>query len=158
MPTTSASADSTAAITASAEGVSASREKAPIPDSARAALKPLLSTTIPAAPAEWSADEIFLELPRPGGDATLTIDRATGEAIYETTDRGWIAYLNDLHKGRNTGPAWSWFIDIFAVACLIFSLTGLLLLQLHSKHRPSTWPIVGFGLLVPVLLAILFIH
>ena len=133
-------------------------EKAPIPDSARAALKTLLSTTIPAAPAEWSADEIFLELPRPGGDATLTIDRATGEAMFETTDRGWIAYLNDLHKGRNTGPAWSWFIDIFAVACLIFSLTGLLLLQLHSKHRPSTWPIVGFGLLVPVVLAILFIH
>ena len=146
----------TAATLASARV--AEGEKAPIPDAARAALKPLLSTAIPAAPAEWSADEIFLELPRPGGDATLTIDRATGEAVYETTDRGWIAYLNDLHKGRNTGPVWSWFIDIFAVACLVFSITGLFLLQLHSKHRPSTWPIVGFGLLVPVVLAILFIH
>jgi hypothetical protein len=35
---------------------------------------------------------------------------------------------------------------------VIFTLTGLLLLQLHSKHRPSTWPIVGLGLLIPILL------
>lgn len=133
-------------------------EKTPLPDAARSALKALLSASIPTTPAEWSAEEIFLELPRPGGDATLTIDRASGEVVYETTDRGWIAYLNDLHKGRNTGPVWSWFIDLFAVACLVFSITGLLLLQLHSKHRPSTWPIVGFGLLLPALLVILFIH
>ena len=108
--------------------------------------------------AEWSAGEVYLPLPRPGGDGWVSIDRTTGAVTSEVTDRGWIAYLNDLHKGRNTGPVWSWFIDIFAVACLVFSITGLLLLQLHSKHRPSTWPIVGFGLLIPVLLAILFIH
>src|SRR3546814_1996679 len=51
------------------------------------------------------------------------------------TDRGWIAYLNDLHKGRHTGAAWSWFLDLFAVACLVFSLTGLVLLQMHAGQR-----------------------
>jgi hypothetical protein len=25
-----------------------------------------------------------------------------------------VAWLNDLHKGRNTGPVWYWFIDVFA--------------------------------------------
>ena len=69
-----------------------------------------------------------------------------------------VSYLNDLHKGRNTGTAWSWFIDLFAIASLVFAMTGLVLLWLHSHRRPSTWPLVGFGLLVPLLLALFFIH
>lgn len=108
--------------------------------------------------AEWSADEVYLALPRPGGDGWVAIDRANGAVTAESTDRGWISYLNDLHKGRNSGTTWKWFIDIFAGACLVFAITGLVLLQLHSAKRPSTWPIVGFGLLIPVLIAVFFIH
>ena len=107
---------------------------------------------------EWTEPELYISLPRPGGDAWLALDLETGEARYERTDRGWIAYLNDLHKGRHTGTAWKWFLDVFAVACVVFTLTGLCLLQLHAGHRPGTWPAVGFGLLLPVLLALLFIH
>ena len=110
-----------------------------------------------AAP-EWSPGELYLALPRPGGDAWLSLDTASGEAIYERTDRGAIAYLNDLHKGRNTGAAWMWFIDIFAAGCVVFCITGLLLLQLHAHARKSTWPLVGLGLIIPLLLALLFIH
>ncbi len=108
--------------------------------------------------AEWSDDEIYLSLPRPGGDAWLSIDRESGDVHYEKTDRGWISYFNDLHKGRSTGLAWKWFIDIFAVACVVFCVTGLFLLQLHAKNRPATWPVVGLGLVIPLVLAILFIH
>ncbi|MBD7976429.1 MULTISPECIES: PepSY-associated TM helix domain-containing protein [Pseudomonas] len=108
--------------------------------------------------AEWSDGELYIGLPRPGGDAWLSLDIASGELEYESTDRGWIAYLNDLHKGRHSGEAWSWFIDIFSVVCVIFSLTGLLLLQRHAGGRPATWPLTGLGLVIPVLLALLFIH
>lgn len=109
--------------------------------------------------ADWSsADEVYVAMPGPGRDAWVSIDRATGEVSAEVTNRGAISYLNDLHKGRNTGGAWSWFIDLFAGACVIFTLTGLLLLQLHARHRPLTWPLVGLSLGIPVLLAILFIH
>lgn len=108
--------------------------------------------------ADWSADEIYLALPKPGGDGWVSIDRATGEATYEDTSRGVISYLNDLHKGRNAGTAWKWFIDIFAGACLVFTLTGLVLLQLHSAKRRSTWPIVALGLAIPAVVAIIFIH
>ncbi len=108
--------------------------------------------------AEWSADEVYLPAPRPGGDAWVAIDRATGEVSSEVTDRGWISYLNDLHKGRNSGDAWSLFIDIFAFACLIFALTGLVLLWLHSAKRKSTWPLVAAGLALPAAVAIIFIH
>ena len=108
--------------------------------------------------AEWSADEIYLALPRPGGDGWISIDRHSGAVTSEIASRGWIAYLNDLHKGRNAGPVWKWFIDIFVLACLVFSITGIVLLQMHSKNRKSTWPIVGLGLLIPAIIAIYFIH
>jgi hypothetical protein len=108
--------------------------------------------------ADWTADEIYLGMPRPGGDAWISIDRETGAVTSENASRGWIAYLNDLHKGRNAGTVWKWFIDIFVLACVIFSLTGLVLLQMHSRHRKSTWPLVGLGLLIPAIIAIFLIH
>ncbi len=107
---------------------------------------------------EWSEVELYIPLPRAGGDGWIAIDRNTGGVLYEDTDRGLIAYLNDLHKGRDTGAAWSWFIDIFAAACVVFSLTGLLLLQLHAKKRRSTWPIVGAGVIIPLFLMIFLMH
>ena len=76
------------------------------------------------ATAEWSDEELYLSAPGPGRDAWVSIDRASGAAKFETTDRGWVAYFNDLHKGRNTGIAWTIFIDVVAVAVLFFSLTG----------------------------------
>ena len=110
------------------------------------------------ASAEWGADDIYLPLPRPGGDAWLSLDLVTGKLFYERTDRGWVSYFNDLHKGRNTGTAWRWFIDVFAVACVVFCLSGLVLLVRHAGHRPATWPTVALGVVVPLVLVILFMH
>jgi hypothetical protein len=108
--------------------------------------------------AEWSDEEVYVSMPRPGGDAWLSIDRATGEIQYERTDRGVISYLNDLHKGRNAGPMWGWFIDVFAAACVLFAGTGLFLLKMHSSRRPGTWPYVALGLVVPLVVIVLFVH
>ena len=131
---------------------------APLPGTVGDWLSDVLPVSIGAQPAEWSADEVYLSLPRPGGDAWLSIDRATGAVEYERTTRGVVAYLNDLHKGRNAGTAWRWFIDVFAIACLVFCITGLFLLQMHARQRRSTWPYVALGVALPVLLALLFIH
>ena len=117
-----------------------------------------LKVSIAGKPTETTAEEVYVALPMPGGDGWITIDRATGETTQEVTSQGWIAYVNDLHKGRNTGPVWFWFIDVFAAACLVFALTGLTLLWLHSRSRPSTWPLVGLGLLIPFVIALIFIH
>lgn len=132
--------------------------KQPVPGETGAWLRREIGVNVQDRETEWSAREIYVALPRPGGDAWLSIDRDNGAVAYEVTDRGWIAYLNDLHKGRHTGTAWSWFLDLFAVAAMIFCLTGLLLLQLHSARRPATWPVVGLGFIIPVLLLVVFIH
>lgn len=121
-------------------------------------LQTTLAVRFGPAAIEWSADEAYVGMPRPGGDAWLALDLQAGEVFFEDTDRGWIAYANDLHKGRHSGVAWSWFIDIFAGVCVVFSLTGLLLLRRQARNRPSTWPVTGLGLLIPVLIALLFIH
>ncbi|GAA0257234.1 PepSY-associated TM helix domain-containing protein [Rhodanobacter caeni] len=134
------------------------RKAAPLPDAVARWLDETLATRVAGRAGEWSADEIYLSLPRPGGDGWLSIERATGEVQYELTRRGAVAYLNDLHKGRNAGPVWGWFIDVFALACLVFSITGLFLLKFHAARRTSTWPLVTAGLVLPALLALLFIH
>ncbi len=132
--------------------------KAPLPAPLARWLEQELDISIGTRLAEWSEDEIYLSLPRPGGDAWLVVDLLASEVLFEKTDRGWISYFNDLHKGRNTGTAWFWFIDIFAVACIVFCISGLILLYRHAGSRPTTWPLVGLGLVIPTLLALLFIH
>ncbi len=134
------------------------KEQAALPRPLSDWLAAELSVAAGGRAAEWSEDEVYLALPRPGGDAWLSIDRGDGAVKYEHTDRGWISYLNDLHKGRHAGVAWAAFLDLFAGACLVFCITGLFLLTLHAGGRPATWPVVGFGLVAPVLLALLFIH
>lgn len=130
----------------------------PAPEAVARWVSGALGAEIAGRPTETTPEELYIALATPGGDGWITIDRATGETLRETTTRGPIAYLNDLHKGRNAGVVWYWFIDVFAVACVIFALTGLALLWLHARGRPSTWPLVGLGLLIPVIIAIIFIH
>ncbi len=132
--------------------------KGPLPSAVVDWISNQISVQAAGREAEWSAQEIYVSLPKPGGDAWLSIDLGSGEARYERTDRGWVSYLNDLHKGRNTGAVWSLFLDVFAIACVVFCATGLVLLQLLANGRPSTWPLVALGLVIPALLAIFFIH
>jgi hypothetical protein len=110
------------------------------------------------ATAEWSEEELYLSAPGPGRDAWVSIDRASGMAKFEKTDRGWLAYFNDLHKGRNTGITWMIFIDVVAVAVLFFSLTGRILLWIQARQRTSTWPLVGGGIALVTALMVFFAH
>jgi len=118
----------------------------------------IFDLSLRGATSEWSDEELYLSAPGPGRDAWVSIDRASGAAKFETTDRGWVAYFNDLHKGRNTGITWTIFIDVVAVAVLFFSITGLVLLWIQARQRKSTWPLVGGGIAIVTALMIFFAH
>ena len=145
------------ALTAVAKN--AQTDQGALPDEIRVWLSDEMGVKAPKkAPVEWTDAEGYVALPRPGGDGWVTFDADSGAVVHETTNRGLLAYLNDLHKGRNTGLAWSLFLDVFSVGCVVFCLTGLILLQLHAHARKITWPLVGLGLIAPLVLILLFIH
>jgi len=122
------------------------------------AIRTATGVDVRGATVDADEDGIYLAMPAPGVDATMDIDRADGHVTYERTERGMIAVLNDLHKGRHSGAVWSLFIDLIAVACLVFAVTGLGLLWLYSKGRRITWPLVTLGLVLPFILFLLFVH
>ncbi len=73
----------------------------------------------------------------PGYSADALIDRSTGPYELTETRMGFFAVLNDLHKGRDTGKARAWMIDLSAVLMTLVSLTGLLLIFFLQKKRFS---------------------
>lgn len=70
----------------------------------------------------------------PGYNASVFVDVTSEMVEVETTNYGVIALLNDLHKGRNSGEVWKWFIDITALLMIFFVLTGVCLLLPKKKH------------------------
>lgn len=74
----------------------------------------------------------------PGYAADAFIDRESGHYNLTQTFHGFVAVINDLHKGRDTGPVWSVVIDVSAVVLTIISLTGLILIFfLKLRRRPG---------------------
>ncbi|WP_165226448.1 PepSY-associated TM helix domain-containing protein [Aquisphaera insulae] len=71
----------------------------------------------------------------PGYSADAFIDRESGKYTLTESIHGLVAVLNDLHKGRDTGPAWSAVIDISAAVLVVISLTGLILLFYLKLRR-----------------------
>lgn len=111
-----------------------------------------LPRNIDGGDTEW-----VLDYPRPGGVGTVALDVGSGALRYERVDDGLIALVNDLHKGRDAGLAWRIFIDVVALLCLLFALTGTVLLWLYAGRRRSTWPLLGFGAALPLLLFWVFV-
>lgn len=108
--------------------------------------------------AQWDEFEMYIGMPRPGGDRWFRVDLESGEFYQEDLDRGLVAYFNDLHKGRHTGYGWILMLDLLAVVMVIFALTGLLLLKRYAKGRKSTWPLVIAGFIVPWLVLLIPMH
>lgn len=79
--------------------------------------------------------EISFSLKAPGYEASIFVERETGSYEITQTSQGLIGFLNDLHKGRDTGRTWLWVIDIAAVLMVLISLTGLVLLFYLKKKR-----------------------
>lgn len=81
----------------------------------------------------------------PAYTADVFLDRATGAYDLTETRMGLVALLNDLHKGRDSGPAWSWVIDLSAVLMTLVSLSGLILVFYLQKRLVSAMTTLAIG-------------
>lgn len=94
---------------------------------------------IPGAVNEFRVDDgqASVSFKGPGYEATVFVDRPTGAYDVTETRMGLAAVLNDLHKGRDSGKAWSWLIDASAVFMTFVSVSGIVLLLFLQKRRFS---------------------
>jgi len=96
--------------------------------------------------------EVSLNYKGPGYNSTVFIDLLNKTAEIENTHYGVIAVLNDLHKGRNSGEVWTWFIDISALLMLVFIFTGFFLLVPKKKSFRLGLKWTLFGSVVTLLI------
>jgi hypothetical protein len=101
--------------------------------------------------------ECMVTFKGPGYAADAFIDRATGRYDLTETAHGFVAIINDLHKGRDSGRAWSVFIDISAVLMTFVSLTGLVLLFYIKRRRASGLVTALVGTIAVVVVFLLWV-
>jgi uncharacterized protein len=100
--------------------------------------------SISFASAGYAADILF---DIPSGDYTVTI-----------TQQGFVAVMNDLHKGRDTGSRWSWVIDIAGGLLALISITGLALQFFLRKRRRRALTAAVIGAVLIVVLSVITIY
>lgn len=96
--------------------------------------------------------ELSLTFNGPGYIADAFIDRETGKYELSVTRMGVVAVINDLHKGRDSGKAWSWVIDISAVLMTLVSISGIILICFIKKKRLSGFVIAAAGTVICYLI------
>jgi hypothetical protein len=99
------------------------------------------------------SDRISIVLKGPGYSVDADVDVAKARAsVRETRLNAW-AVLDDLHKGRDSGAAWAWVIDVSAVVMAIAALTGLWLLFYVKRRRAPGLCVTAIGAVVLALVA-----
>ena len=114
---------------------------------------------IKAALTDFRVDDAQLELnfKGPGYSADTVVDRDSGTYEVTETRMGWAAIINDLHKGRDSGHAWSMLIDASAGLMTLVSLTGLALIFFLAKRRASGLISLGVGAALCWLVYMIFV-
>ncbi|MDQ9022483.1 PepSY-associated TM helix domain-containing protein [Acinetobacter sichuanensis] len=81
--------------------------------------------------------EIMIHLESPTGSSDVWVTLDTAEMEISSKPASTISLINDLHRGKNSGTAWRWLIDISAILITILSLAGFILF-LSIKTRLIT--------------------
>ena len=70
-----------------------------------------------------------------GYAADLFFDTDSGEYTLTVSELGWVAVMNDVHKGRDTSSSWKWAIDLSAGLLVAVAITGLGIQVFQKKRR-----------------------
>jgi hypothetical protein len=89
------------------------------------------------------------------GASDILVDMETGKAAISTERAQLVTTLNDLHRGKNAGPAWKLIIDASAVVVLTLSLIGyVLFFSLRFRLRTG---LILTAISLAALLAVFFL-
>ena len=102
-------------------------------------------------------DQVQLSFKGPGYAADGFVDRATGKYEMNESRLGFIAVINDLHKGRDTGAAWSGVIDLSAGLMTAVSVTGLVLIFFLNKRLRAGLYALAIGAAVCYLVYVIWV-
>jgi hypothetical protein len=102
-------------------------------------------------------DQIQVTFAAPGHRTVVTMNRAARTADVESETRGLLGKLDDLHKGFDSGPAWSWIIDGTAVLLALSALTGMVTLVGFRSRRRSGFVVAALGIVSIVALYLIWV-
>lgn len=105
---------------------------------------------------DGDAGELIFDYQLPAGYATAYFS-IQGDATLEYRKGSIVTIMNDLHKGRHSGPVWSWVIDLSAAFMLVFSVAGLIILIQNKKHRSMGLILGALGIALPFLIYVLWV-
>ena len=98
-------------------------------------------------------NEVMIRLESPAGATDIWVMADTGETEITQKPASTVSMLNDLHRGKNSGLAWSWLIDISAIIVIALSLVGYILF-LSIKTRLVTHLVLTAASLALIILLI----
>ena len=76
-------------------------------------------------------------------DAFIDVKKSTFQLTIES--KGFVAVMNDLHKGRDTGSSWKWLIDVSGGFLVLVSLSGIVLQIFLRKRRRTALAVAAGG-------------
>lgn len=93
-------------------------------------------------------EQISYSMRAPGYSADVFVNRASGHYDATVVSYGAMAFVNDLHRGRDAGPYWKWINDLCAGFLCIVSLSGLGLLCFMNKKITKGLAMALLGLVL----------
>ena len=120
-------------------------------------LRKALALSAPMTDYRQDADQIQVTFAAPGRRTVVTVSRSERRGEVESETRGLLGKLDDLHRGLDSGPAWSWIIDLVAVMLSLSALTGMVTLASFRARRRGGFIIAALGVVSIVALYLIWV-
>jgi hypothetical protein len=99
------------------------------------------------------AEQASLSFRAPAYAADASIEMKDGSYTLRVVQQGPLAVLDDLHRGRDSGSAWAWVIDLSGGFLLLIALTGFALsVFLRKTRRAAVITALAGALLVGLMM------
>lgn len=102
-------------------------------------------------------DEFAIAFKEPGQLWEVTVDRGAGTVRIHHEQYNFVALINNLHRGRYTGSAWSWVIDFSAILIVLACLTGFVLWLALPRRRQLGIAFLALGTVATMAVIYFFV-